>query len=102
MEGVRSPLLGVDISDLAGEDGGWIPNDFRVLATGSAGRAMFGGALGFRCGLGSAVVILRVLCYPTVAVCRLRPPSEEGDRRLNLEAAADQLWETMWWAPWLT
>lgn len=78
VEGVRSPLLGVDISDLAGVDGGWSPEDFRVLATGSAGRAIFGGALGFRCGLGSAVVILNSICYPTVALCRFRPPLDEG------------------------
>jgi len=89
-EGVRSPLLGVVISDLAGVDGGWIPDDLRVLATGSAGRAIFGGALGFRCGLGSAVVIMRVVCYPTVASCRFRPPFEEGRRRLKLGSAADQ------------
>lgn len=96
VEGVRSPLLGVAISDLAGVDGGWIPDGFRVLATGSAGSAMFGGALGFRCGLGSAVVILRLVCYPTVAFCRLQPPLEEGRRRLKLETAADQLREAMW------
>lgn len=52
---------------------------------------MFGGALGFRCGLGSAVVILRIESYPAVALCRFRPPWEEGKRRLKLYSAADQL-----------
>lgn len=78
VEGARSPLFGVAINDLPGVDGGWIPEDFRVFATGSAGRAMFGGALGFRCGLGSAVVILKLERYPTVALYRLRPPLGEG------------------------
>jgi hypothetical protein len=91
VEGVRSPLLGVAISDLPGVEGGWIPDDFRVLVTGSAGRATLGGALRFRCGLGSAVVILKLVCYPTVAWCQFRPPLEEGKRRLKLESAADQL-----------
>lgn len=94
-EGARSPLLGVVINDLAGVDGGWSPEDFLVFATGSAGRAIFGGALGFRCGLGSAVVILKLERYPAVALCRFRPPWEEGKRRLKLESAADQLRGTM-------
>lgn len=95
VEGARSPLLGVAISDLAGVDGGCIPEDFRVFATGSAGRAMFGGALGFRCGLGSAVVILKLEHYPTVAWYRLRPPREKGKRRSKFESAANQLCGTM-------
>lgn len=76
-EGARNPLLGVVINDLAGVDGCWRPDDFRVLATGSAGRAIFGGAWGFRCGLGSAVVILSLERYPTVASCRFRPPRRQ-------------------------
>lgn len=83
VEGVRSPLLGVAISDLPGVDGGWSPDDFRVLVTGSAGRAIFGGALGFRCGLGSAVVIVKLVWYPMVASCQFRPPLEEGKRKVE-------------------
>lgn len=78
VEGARSPLFGVAINDRPGVDGGCIPEDFRVFATGSAGRAMFGGALGFRCGLGSAVVILKLERYPTVAFNRFGPPLGEG------------------------
>lgn len=57
-EGVRSPVLGVVVNDLAGVDGGCRPDAFRVLATGSAGRAMVGGPLDGLGGVCSAVVIL--------------------------------------------
>lgn len=62
LEGARSPvLLGVLVSDLVGVDidGGWSPEALRVLAIGSAGRAMVGGPLEGREGLGNVVVILR-------------------------------------------
>lgn len=59
LEGARSPVLGVLVSDLVDVDGGWSPEALRVLATGSAGRAMDGGPLEGREGLGSAVVIFR-------------------------------------------
>lgn len=58
-EGARRPLLGVPVNDLAGDAGGGIPDVLRVLATGSAGRAMVGGPLEGLEGVGSAVVILR-------------------------------------------
>lgn len=51
-EGARSPL------DLAGVDGGCSPEDLRVLATGSAGRAILGGPLEAREGCGSVAVIM--------------------------------------------
>lgn len=44
-EGVRSPVLGMFVNDLAGVDGGCRPDVLLVLATGSAGRAMVGGPL---------------------------------------------------------
>lgn len=57
LEGARNPVLGVVVSDLADVDGGCSPEDLRVLLTGSAGRAIVGGPLDGREGLGSAVVI---------------------------------------------
>lgn len=60
LEGARRPVFGVlFVKDLAGVDGGCKPDDFRVLATGSAGRAIVGGPFEGRLGLGSAVVILK-------------------------------------------
>lgn len=60
LEGARSPVLGaLFVKVLAGVDGGCRPDDFRVLATGSAGRAMVGGPFEGRLGLGSVVVILK-------------------------------------------
>lgn len=59
LDGARSPVFGVLVSDLAGVDGGCKPEPFRVFVTGSAGRAMVGGPLEGREGLGSAVVILK-------------------------------------------
>lgn len=59
LEGARSPVLGAFVKDLAGVDGGCRPDDFRVFATGSAGRAIVGGPFEGRLGLGSAVVILK-------------------------------------------
>lgn len=61
LEGARSPVLGVFVNDRAGVDGGCKPDGFRVLATGSAGRAIVGGPFEGRLGLGSAVVILEPL-----------------------------------------
>lgn len=57
-EGVRSPVLDVVVNDLAGVDGGWRPDAFRLLATGSAGRAIVGGPLDGLEGFWSVVVIL--------------------------------------------
>lgn len=57
-DGVRRPILGVLVSDLAGVDGVCRPDDFRVFATGRAGRAMVGGPLEYLGGFGSAVAIL--------------------------------------------
>lgn len=59
LEGARSPVLGVLVSDLVEGDGDWSPETLRVLATGSAGRAMVGGPLEGREGLGRAVVMFR-------------------------------------------
>lgn len=57
-EGVRSPVLGVEVRDRAGVDGGCRPDALRVLATGSAGRAIVGGPFEGLEGFWSAVVIL--------------------------------------------
>lgn len=57
-EGVRSPVLGVDVNDLAGVDGGCKPDALRVLATGRAGSAIVGGPFEGLEGFWSAVVIL--------------------------------------------
>lgn len=57
-EGVRSPVFDGVVSDLAGVDGGCRPDALRVLATGSAGRAMVGGPLEGLEGFWSVVVIL--------------------------------------------
>lgn len=58
VEGVRSPVLDVVVNDLAGVDGGCRPDTFRVLATGSAGRAIVGGPLEGLEGFWRVVVIL--------------------------------------------
>jgi hypothetical protein len=59
LDGARSPLLGVDGADLAGvgEGEGMFPVLFRVLCTGKAGKAMFGGPFEVRAGRGKAVAI---------------------------------------------
>lgn len=57
LEGARSPVLDVLVNDLAGVEGCCKPDGFRPL--GSAGRAIVGGPLEGRLGLGSAVVILK-------------------------------------------
>lgn len=61
LDGVRSPVLGAVVSDLAGVDGGCSPDVFRVLETGNAGRAMVGGPLEGLLGFGSVIAISRTL-----------------------------------------
>lgn len=62
LDGARRPVLGVVASNragvFAGVDGVCSPEDFLVLATGRAGRAIVGGPLEGREGFGSVVVIL--------------------------------------------
>lgn len=50
-------ILDVPVTDLAGVVGCCRPDDFRVFATGSAGRAIVGGPLEGLGGFGSAVVM---------------------------------------------
>lgn len=84
LEGARSPLLDVPVRDLEGVDGACSPEDCRVFATGSAGRAILGGPPGVREDFGSAVVILRSWeSYQAAALWRmnhttivLSPPRE--------------------------
>lgn len=58
LDGALRPLLGVDGADFAGAGDEIFPVLFRVLVTGKAGNAMFGGPFEGRDGLGKAVAIL--------------------------------------------
>lgn len=58
LDGARSPLFGVLDADLDGVVPARLPVLLRVLATGSAGRATFGGPLDGRDGRGSVVVMM--------------------------------------------
>ena len=57
-DGARSPLLGVLGADFVELTEGIFPVLFRVLATGKAGSAMFGGPLEGRDGRGRVVAIV--------------------------------------------
>lgn len=58
LDGARRPLLGVDGADFAGVASDIFPVLFRVLFTGKAGNAMFGGPFDGRAGRGNAVAIM--------------------------------------------
>ncbi|MBE3048525.1 hypothetical protein IMZ48_39695 [Candidatus Bathyarchaeota archaeon] len=68
LDGVRSPLLGVLAADFEGVAAAArrLPVLFRVLGTGRAGRATFGGPLDGRDGRGSVVAMMAVVTgrYP--------------------------------------
>lgn len=63
LDGVRSPVLGVLAADFEGVVAAArrLPVLFRVLGTGRAGRATFGGPLDGRDGRGSVVVMMAVV-----------------------------------------